>query len=136
MGYYMEQTDSKLVIKKDNFKKALEALKSVFIPENMNCVDYINGEEYPHFSWVDTQVVLNADTLADALEEIRYYSKYDSNGNIIDVEFTGQKYGSEKVFFTALASYIEKDSYISFEGEDGAKWIWKFNGETVDQIYV
>ena len=134
MGYYMDQTDSKFIIKKENFKKALNALKDAFIPENMDCMDYVNGENIPHFSWVNTQTVLNADTLEDALNEIRYQPKYDNNRNIINVEFTGQKYGSEEVFFTALAPYVEKDSYISFEGEDGAKWTWKFDGKKVNQI--
>lgn len=36
--------------------------------------------------------------------------------------------------FTALAPYVESDSYLSFEGEDGAEWIWKFNHGKVEYV--
>lgn len=35
MGYCIEMTESKFVIEKENFKKALQSLKEVFVPENM-----------------------------------------------------------------------------------------------------
>ena len=136
MGYCMDQTDSDFTIKKENFTKALEALKAAFIPENMNVSDYINGKEYPHFSWVDTQTVLNAKELEDALREIRYQPVYDDDGNIINVEFTGEKAGAEDVFFVALAPYVENHSYICFEGEDGCRWEWDFDGQKVKEVYI
>ena len=131
MGYYINQTDSLFVIKKENFENALNALKAAFVPDNMNCVDYIGGKQYPHFSWVDTQTVLDAEKLEDALIEIRYKPEYDDDGNIVNVKFTGEKYGSDLVFFTALAPYVEKDSYIAFKGEDDNEWRWDFDGKTV-----
>ena len=72
MGYCIEMKDSKFIVKNENFQKALESLKSVFIPENMTCKDYIDGIEYPHFSWVRNETVLNSETLEEALQEIRY----------------------------------------------------------------
>ena len=134
MGYCITMIDSKFTIKKENYEKALKALKEVFIPDNMTCYDYINGKKYPHFSWVNTKTVLNSETLGDALTEIRYSPEYNENGDICNVEFTGEKYGDEKVFFTALAPYIENDSYLSFEGEDGDEWIWKFNNGKVEYV--
>lgn len=136
MGYFMEMTDSKFEIKKENFKKALESLKSVFVPENMNCYDYIGGKQYPHFSWVNTDSVLRSRSLGNALAEIRYEPEYNDNEDICNVEFTGQKYGSEKVFFNALAPYVESGSYIAFEGEGGDKWEWQFNDGKVEQVYT
>ncbi|MDR2022109.1 MAG: hypothetical protein LBQ71_02380 [Hungatella sp.] len=61
----------------------------------------MNGKKYPHFSWVATETVLNSKTLSDALLEIRYRPFYDENGNIINVEFTGEKDGDEDIFFPA-----------------------------------
>ena len=52
------------------------------------------------------------------------------------MEFIGEKYGDEEIFFAALAPFVEKDSYISFEGEDGCKWTWCFNGKEVRQSYI
>ena len=136
MGYCIEMTDSCFVIKKENFEKALESLKSVFVPENMTCYDYISGKKYPHFSWVDTRTVLESETLEEALEEIRYTPQYDSDGNICRVDFTGEKYGDEDVFFAALGPYVESNSFISFEGEDDETWKWLFNDGKVEQKYT
>lgn len=136
MGYYIDMTDSKFEVKKENFEKALESLKSVFVPENMNCRDYIFGKEVPHFSWVDTDSVLKSKTLGEALEEIRYVPQYNNNGDICSVKFIGQKSGCEKIFFNALAPYVESGSYIAFEGEDDYTWEWQFNDGNVEQIYT
>ncbi len=132
MGYYIKMTDNNFVIKKENFNVALEDLKKIFIPENMTCYDYINGEKYPHFSWVTTDIVLNSKTLGEALSEIRYKPSYDENGNIINVEFTGEKYGDEDIFFSSIAKYVEPKSYIKFVGEDNNKWTWLFNDGKVN----
>lgn len=134
MGYCIEMTDSKFVIKKDNFQKALESLKNVFIPENMTCKDYIDGVEYPHFSWVKNEVVLGSETLEGALQGIRYLPSFNHDGDIVDVGFYGEKYGDEKIFFSALALYVENGSYLSFTGEDEATWTWKFNNGKVECI--
>lgn len=130
MGYCIKMIDSNLTIKKENFDRALESLKKVFIPENMRCIDYNDGKEYPHFSWVDTNTVLNSKSLEEALIEIRYTPIYNLDGDICNVEFTGEKYGDDYIFFSALAPYVESDSYLCFMGEDGAtlKCVFK-NGE-------
>lgn len=135
MGYCIEMRESKFAIKKENFEKALQSLKDVFVPENMTCHDYVGGKIYPHFSWVDTKAVLESTELGEALEEIRYTPTYNGNGDICDVEFTGEKYGDEKVFFNALAPYVESGSYLCFEGEDEDTWKWIFDDGIVKYIY-
>lgn len=136
MGYYIDMIDSRFEIKKENFTLALANLKRSFVPVNMTCYDYIDGKQYPHFSWVDTKIVLESETLEKALEEIRYSPKHNNNGDICNVEFTGQKYGDEKVFFNALAPYVENGSYVTFEGEDGCVWKWLFKNGTVEKIVM
>lgn len=134
MGYCIEMIESDFVVRKDNFGKALESLKSVFVPENMTCKDYVSGKEYPHFSWVDTKTVIESNTLEEAMKEIRYNPMYNADGDIYGLEFTGEKYGDEEVFFNALAPYVEYNSQLSFEGEDGATWKWIFKDGKVEQI--
>lgn len=134
MGYCIEMTDSNFVIRKENFAKALESLKSVFIPENMTCYDRIDGKKYPHFRWVDTKTVLESVTLAEAMEEIRYLPVPNIDGDICDVEFRGEKYGDEEIFFKALAPYVESGSYICFMGEDDSEWKWVFDNGEVEYV--
>lgn len=126
MGYCIKMTNSNFAIKKENFEKALKNLKDIFTPENMTCYDSIGGKRYFHFRWVNTETVLESEELGEALEEIRYTPEYNENGDICDVEFTGEKYGDEEIFFKALAPYIESGSYLCFEGEDGDIWKWVF----------
>ena len=134
MGYCIEMTESNFTIKRKNFDKALQSLKDVFVPENMTCYNYVNGKKYPHFSWVDTKTVLESKELGEALEEIRYAPTYNDDGDICDVEFTGEKYGDEEIFFNALAPYVESGSYLCFEGEDEDTWKWAFDNGKVKQI--
>jgi len=130
MGYCIEMTESNFIIKKENFEKALKSLKDVFVPENMTCYDLVGGKKYPHFSWVNTKTVLESTNIGEALEEIRYIPKFNQNGDICNVEFTGEKYGDEQIFFSALAPYVESGSYLCFKGEYGDTWKWVFeNGK-------
>ena len=69
MGYCIEMTESRFIIKKENFEKALKGIKDVFVPENMTCYDFVSGKKYPHFSWVDTKNVLESTNIGDALEK-------------------------------------------------------------------
>lgn len=134
MGYCIEMTDSNFIIRKENFDKALESLKSIFLVGNMTCKDYVCGNIIPHFRWINTQTVLESKSLKDALIEIRYKPKFNKSGDIMNVKFTGEKYGDEDIFFHALAPYVESGSYIDFEGEDEATWKWLFeNGEVTQE---
>jgi hypothetical protein len=126
MGYYIEMTKSKFVIKKENFEEALAKLKDVFVVDNMTVCDHVYGKVIPHFRWVHTDQVLESDTLEDALEAIRYVPEYDANGDICNVQFTGQKYGDDAIFLNAISSCVENGSYLCFEGEDGDTWKYYF----------
>ena len=130
MGYCIELINNQFVMKKENFGKSLIALKKCFTEENMTISD-ASGK---HFSWVSTKAALNSSTIDEALETIRYIPIKDENGNIQKLKFTGEKYGDEEIFFNALAPYIEPGSYLSFEGEDGDKWTWKFINGKVEYV--
>lgn len=133
MGYCIDLINGEnFIIKKENFEKALEGLKSVFVPEKMPICDALGK----HFSWVCTLGVLESKTLEAALREIRYATIIDDNGDITGLIFTGEKYGNENIFFTALAPWVENGSFLSFQGEDGGKWTWKFNNGMVEVCYL
>ena len=88
MGYCITMLESKFEIKKEDFDKALESLKSVFVKDKMTCQD---SSGY-HYSWVNTNYVLEAETLeeaeafledcmavvVDGLDEVKEY--FEENG--------------------------------------------------------
>lgn len=127
MGYYMNQVRNKFKIKKENFDAALEALKSVFVEENMTCHDWYGNKSHPHFSWVSTEDVLKSTTLKDALNRIRWKPYHNNNGDINAIVFQGEKIGDEDVFFNAIAPYVVDESYIEMMGEDDYQWRWVFH---------
>lgn len=129
MGYCIKMISSEFVMEKENFEKALIALKNVFKEENMT----VSSASGRHFNWVSTKAVLNSSTFEEALEEIRYIPIKDENGNIRSLKFTGKKYGDENIFFNAIAPYV-KSGYLSFEIEDEDKWAWEFSNGKVEYV--
>lgn len=126
MGYCITQIGGKFEIKAKNKSKALEAIKKLAGKET------IEDSSGAHFSWVDTSDFTEAKTLEKALIAWRWEAdttKWIShtNGDIIALNFTGEKWGDDTMLFEAIAPYVESGSFIEMEGEDGSRWKWAFN---------
>jgi hypothetical protein len=106
---------------KENEESSLQALQNLFA----------NGFDA---AWVSSDKVLNATSFEEAINECRYGISRDSDGNINDVYFDGEKLGSDDKILDTIAPFVEKDSYIQMLGEDGSIWRWVFDGENVDEI--
>lgn len=124
----MESVYSEFKIKKENVKKAFNAIK-----ELMGRVDvlgsgasYRGGKEIRHYAFVATDDVLNSTDLDYSLMCWRWDSMFNEDGDLIGLDFLGEKYGDEKHLFTAIAEFVESDSYIEMIGEDHEKWRWIF----------
>ena len=135
MGYCMSQDSCKFLILKKNKAKALKAIKELSkrTNEGKGFSSCGNGIER-FFSWVDTSEFVNAKTLEDALFAWRWETETNDKGNIISLDFNGEKLGDdmilfEMILFEVIAPYVEKESMIGMTGEDGYRWAWCFNGE-------
>lgn len=118
MGYYITVRDVHFKIKKHNFEKALEAIK-----------------ELPPHGWVDSRYT-EADTLEEAMTCWRWEAGYNAEGDIDYLLFIGEKLGNDEMFFTALAPYVEPDSYIEMDGEENALWRWCFDGQGMEEQFA
>ena len=87
-----------------------------------------------HYAWVSTDEFLNAKTLKDAMAAWRYDIEEDDLGNVIGIEFTGEKLGDELIMFKAIAPYVQDGSYLEMQGEDGESWRWLFRFNDVKEI--
>lgn len=120
MGYYMTQRDSSFNMNKENFDKALEAIKTLGSKENLEKA----GDNY---SWVDMNFV-NATNIEQAFEMWRWEAEFDKAGNIDGIQFRGEKYGGDEIdMLKVIAPYVENGSYIEMQGEEGELWRWVFN---------
>ena len=132
MGYYMTQVGSNFTIKKENIQKAWGSLVELFKIEEKSILD---SSGY-HYSWIDTQSVLSAKTFEDAMDESRWSITIDPlSGDVYEIYFNGEKYGGdETIILSSIAPYVENDSYIIMQGEEGERWKWKFVNGAIEEI--
>lgn len=136
MGYCMDLRDYDFVIKKENFGKALLAIKAL-----ANKTDEMSGGVFSRtgrdkcFAWVNTLEFLDAETLAEALKAWRWDVECDKEGNIDGIMFMGEKSGDDLVLFSAIAPFVEENSFIEMEGEDGCIWRWVFSNGECEEKY-
>ena len=97
MGYYINQEEAQFVILKENFSRCLDAIKGLMSQtDKMSGGSWSGGVQTARwFSWVDTESVLSAETLVDALAAWRWEASLDKDGNIDDIYFRGEKAGSD-----------------------------------------
>lgn len=119
MGYYITIPKVKFNIKAENKQAVIKAIKALHGQES------ICDSSGPHFSWVDNDFY-KLNTIEELFTEFRWKPTLAENGDIIDLKFTGQKWGDDEEFFKAIAPFVESNSYIKVIGEEGAKWYWLF----------
>lgn len=115
MGYCIQQLESKIHISAANMPKVLDALNAL-------------ARRGERFSWVSPAILAQARTVKEHLEEWRWRSVQDASGNIVALHFEGEKLGSDKTLFNAIAPYVTARSHIVMQGEDGETWRWYFDG--------
>lgn len=123
MGYYMDQGETVFKIKKENLPAALEAIRELHGKETIH--DRKNG-----FSWVDNDFH-KKENIGDTLESWRWEPEFDEEGNIVNIQFSGEKLGDEEILFQQIAKFVEHESFITVRGE-GTDWKWVFeNGQMI-----
>lgn len=105
MGYYMDQRYADFRIKKQNFPEIEKILPQQF-PWTSGCFEI--GELFDCFSW-----------------EL----DFNDEGDAISICFVGEKQNDDYEFLNTIAPWVEKDSYIEMQGQDGSLWRWCFDGE-------
>lgn len=133
MGYYMEQVDSSFTIKKENIQKAWDSLIGLFKIEKKS----IHDSSGWHYSWINTEDVLNSATFEDAMDEARWSVTINPlSGDINGIYFNGEKYGGdETIILSSIAPYVKNGSYIIMQGEEGERWKWKFVDGEIEEIF-
>lgn len=130
MGYYMTLEDCIFFIAKENFAHIIEAgqklLSNVF--EKGSGGSYRDGIALEkNYSWVDNKELAKADTVEKLFKAWRWSAIFNENGDIIAVEFDGEKLGDDEFFFQEIAPWVKAGSYVEMLGEDGDRWRWVFN---------
>lgn len=95
----------------------------------------------PHIGFGDDEVAMKADTLAEALSAMRWDADQNENGDIVGLEFTGEKSsGDDDVALAAIAPFVRSNfpsdnlPYIEMQGEQGEMWRWIFVDGEVREV--
>lgn len=123
MGYFMNQREANFTIKKEYVDKAWNVLKDLFSKEDTS------------LSWIDNQDVLKSKSFEEAMSACRWNIEINERGDYDSIYFNGEKYGGdEEAVLEIIAPYVENDSYIQMQGEEGEQWRWIFdNGKVVEK---
>lgn len=127
MGYYVKNTESHFFIPKEYHGLALQAIKDFMLK---TYTADSGMQVIRSFPWVNTDEVVNSETLKDALYAWRWDAYTDENGDIADLSFDGEKLGEDDLLFGVIAPYVKEGSYIVMQGEDNYTWRWYFDGQT------
>lgn len=121
MGYCIQVHDYDFMIRKSNFPKALEAIKSLVQEHNLACVS--------------ANSVLESKTLGDAMRLCNWsFDTDDATGDAVMIFFEGEKLLDDEKLFEAIAPFVEDGSYIDMMGEDGYAWRWLFKDGKLKEL--
>lgn len=83
------------------------------------------------FAWVDTEEVLAAATLKEALRAWWFDTEEEENGTLLITEYMGEKWGDQQHLLAALAPFIRDNSEMIWSGEDDDRWRYLFRNGTL-----
>ena len=143
MGYYVETVNDDFRLKKENFSEAYKVMcalnsnddikrgwsnRYAVRPEDSKSVAPTMSA---WFSWMDWNYDVTCTTAPEIIEALGFNITYNDDGDIVHLSYD-TKIGQEDLFFSSIAPYVENGSFISWKGEDGDRWGWKFiNGELI-----
>ena len=133
MGYCMQQTgEHPFIIRVDNFTAAHAAVKA------LHGYETTSDSAGAHFRFVDDDFHerLSLKTILDAWRWSVTRSPALAGGDIIAIEFEGEKLGDDDLLFETLAPFVEDGSCIEMEGEDGSVWRWVFEAQGVRKVFA
>ena len=108
MGSYIYQRDCDFTIRKENFQTLIETISKRF-PQRFDAMDSVR----------------------DIFRSFRFNVEADEEGNLVGLEFIGEKSSYEEdEFFETIAPYVEAGSYISFDGDNESIWMYQFDGKS------
>jgi hypothetical protein len=137
MGYYVRLTDSSVVLKNENKAEILKIWKDLNKPENNHLKhggSWSGGKQTEWwYSWMDSDYDKKVYGPENVLEMMGFDFHVEDNGDVHVTNYDS-KTGSELLFFSRIAQFIEAGQTMSWSGEDGASFMWVFNGSNMKEM--
>lgn len=136
MGYYVRTDESQLRIRAEDKPLAYQAVCAINAPEynHLKRGGCSAGGEVREvwYSWMPADYPSETKTLEDVFELLGFQVDHDldGSGDIVGLGYDNKR-GAEDIFMLALAPYVEDGSRIVWVGEDGERWVWRFQNGTM-----
>lgn len=139
MGYYVNLQRSTVVIPAGVRDEVLKRWKELNDPKNdhlKNGGSYSGGKKNQSwYSWMSPDYDKECNSPEDVLKELGFDVETDEDGNISMISYDS-KTGQEDLFFKTIADLIPAGQYMGWQGEDGAIFIWLFDGSKMNETAV
>lgn len=132
MGYYINITNTDVILNKEHFDDILHMWKDL----NHSRFNHLKqggafadgGQNAWWYSWMPEDYDKTVTSVQEMLDLLRFESYENADGDIVISSFDC-KMGSEHIFFSAIAQYISRGQKICWQGEDDSKFVWYFTGQ-------
>jgi hypothetical protein len=115
MGYHIHQRGGSFRLRREHHERALKAIWR--LDKRL-----LGGRDAAN----------RGSTLVEALADWLWQADVDPDtGDIIRLEFTGDKSHDERRLFEVIAPYVEAGSFIEMAGDGDCHWRWLFEGKIV-----
>ena len=122
MGYQIQVQGQRIRIKQANFEAAMKALIAIEAGGFTSSPEAATSLEdlLTRWRW-QPRILMEKDPPV----------KGSKVGDIVYLDFTGEKMAEEEDMFRAIAPWIEPGCFVEISGEEDARWRWVFNGKTM-----
>lgn len=136
MGYYVDIQKSDVVLQAEDLNEILDRWKELNSPKYNHLKSggsYSGGKQTSwHYSWMPENYDKEVESAKDVLDLLGFDSEYDYDGNL-HVKYYDSKTGNESVFFEKIADLVPVGQSILWHGEDGAQFLWYFDGKDLKE---
>lgn len=137
MGYYVQITETDVVLNQEYFDDILHMWKDLNHPRFNHLKPGgsfdSEGQNAWWYSWMPEDYDKTVKSVAEMLDLLRFDYYENADGNLV-ISSYDCKIGSESIFFNAIAQYIPRGQKICWLGEDDTQFVWYFTGEKLHEI--
>lgn len=137
MGYYVNTTEVDFFLYQRHFDAVYKRMCDLNDYHDLKSGGSFGGNEdldpnerYPKnkwFAWMPYNYPETCKDMFEILQHVGFDWTIDDEGNMSDIRYENNKTGAEDYFLSCFAGYVDAESYVCFEGEDGNHWKYYFN---------
>jgi hypothetical protein len=133
MGYYVTLIDSTAAIPADRLDECYKALCALNDRDNLKRGDaYQAGSRTERwFAWMDANYPETCEDAKAVFEALGFECEQDEPTDPLRILSYDDKTGQEELFLSAAAPFMEPGSTMEWQGEEGERWLHKFDGTSM-----